>query len=89
MGSKSIEMLHERVAELERERDRFQRQVGGSQAANNRLKQKVKSLEKTQDELFEIVSDLCDMLESVLQGDWIDEDRFDIIKEQVEELEVG
>lgn len=89
MGNKSIEMLHERVAELERERDRFQRQVGGSQAANNRLKQKVKSLEKTQDELFEIVSDLCDMLESVLQGDWIDEDHFDAIKEQVEELEVG
>ena len=89
MGNKSIEMLHERVAELERERDRFQRQVGGSLAANNRLKQKVKSLEKTQDELFEIVSDLCDMLESVLQGDWIDEDRFDAIKEQVEELEVG
>ena len=89
MGNKSIEMLHERVAELERERDRFQRQVGGSQAANNRLKQKVKALEKTQDELFEIVSDLCDMLESVLQGDWIDEDHFDAIKEQVEELEVG
>lgn len=38
--------LREKVADLNREIDSMRRRLGGSQAANNRLKQKIRSLEE-------------------------------------------